>query len=52
MSFQDRYSFIGPKLAMQIGNAVPPLLAKAVGETILQRLIAPEKQPAMAATIA
>ncbi len=35
MSFQDRYRFIGPKLPMQIGNAVPPLLAKAVGQHIL-----------------
>lgn len=37
MSFQDRYRFCGRKLAMQIGNAVPPLMAKAVGKAILDQ---------------
>lgn len=34
MSFQDTYKFHGSTLARQIGNAVPPLLAKAVGKHI------------------
>lgn len=35
-SFDDSFIFYGPKIATgkQIGNAVPPLLAKAIGETI------------------
>ncbi len=36
-SFPDNYRFLGTKtnIGKQIGNAVPPLLAKAVGESIL-----------------
>lgn len=32
MSFRDVYEFCGSLLPRQIGNAVPPLLAKAIGE--------------------
>jgi len=34
MSFQDTYEFCGSTLTKQIGNAVPPLLAKAMGQHI------------------
>ena len=37
-SFKDDFIFYGPKTAVckQIGNAVPPLLAKAIGEAIIK----------------
>ena len=38
MSFRDSYTFLAPKLAAQIGNAVPPLLARALGIHILSLL--------------
>lgn len=39
-SFKDDFHFYGPKVAVckQIGNAVPPLLAKAIGEQISSEL--------------
>lgn len=39
-SFNDDFYFYGPKVAVckQIGNAVPPLLAKAIGEQIENEL--------------
>ena len=39
-SFPDNFEFIGIKTSQlkQVGNAVPPLLAKAVGESVLQML--------------
>lgn len=37
-SFPDRYEFLGTRsqIVKQIGNAVPPLLAKAIGQSILK----------------
>jgi len=39
-SFSDNFYFYGPKVAVckQIGNAVPPLLAKAIGQQIASEL--------------
>lgn len=39
-SFNDDFYFYGPKVSVckQIGNAVPPLLAKAIGEQIANEL--------------
>lgn len=39
-SFSDNFIFLGSKVAVckQIGNAVPPLLAKALGEQIVKEL--------------
>jgi DNA (cytosine-5)-methyltransferase 1 len=38
MSFRDSYRFEGTSVARQIGNAVPPLLARAVGGAIREIL--------------
>lgn len=38
MSFPDHYEFVGSYLPRQIGNSVPPLLARAIGAKILKLL--------------
>ena len=38
MSFPDKYKLCGLKLTRQLGNAVPPLLAKAFGDQIRKSL--------------
>lgn len=38
MSFPDRYQFVGSSLTRQIGNAVPPLMAMAIGEHLIKLL--------------
>jgi len=45
-SFDDSFLFYGTRSSknLQIGNAVPPLLAKALGESILQGLKRPVKK--------
>lgn len=42
MSFPDRYKFMGTNFTRQIGNAVPVLMAKAVGSELLKSLRAAE----------
>ena len=46
MSFPDHYQFVGAGFPRQIGNAVPPLLGKAIGEEIVKMLsvhVAPKR---------
>ena len=38
MSYPDHYQFIGASFPRQIGNSVPPLLGKAIGEEIRKSL--------------
>lgn len=52
MSFRDSYQFCGSLLPRQIGNSVPPLLAKALGKHILSMLaVARRKSPRQAALV-
>ncbi len=47
-SFPDSFSFLGAKSSVyrQIGNAIPPLLAKVVGLALKQSLSSVQQQPA------
>lgn len=38
MSYPDRYEFVGASIPRQIGNSVPPLLARAIGTHIIENL--------------
>jgi DNA (cytosine-5)-methyltransferase 1 len=38
MSYPDRYRFARSNFTRQIGNSVPPLMAKAIGECIIRSL--------------
>tara|TARA_B100000965_G_scaffold406578_1_gene446258 strand:+ start:3230 stop:4399 length:1170 start_codon:yes stop_codon:yes gene_type:complete len=40
MSFPDHYEFKGSAVPRQIGNAVPPLMGKTIGEHIIKMLLA------------
>ncbi|WP_164902159.1 DNA cytosine methyltransferase [Rhizobium leguminosarum] len=43
-SFPDHYQFLGSSFPRQIGNAVPPLLAKAIGLHLMKLLAAETNQ--------
>lgn len=45
MSFPDRYEFLGSYISRQIGNAVPPLMARAIGTELLETLRAASRPP-------
>ena len=44
MSFPDRYNFVGSAIPRQIGNSVPPLLARAIGGHLLKLLRGDEQE--------
>ncbi|MEM7664170.1 MAG: DNA cytosine methyltransferase [Pseudomonadota bacterium] len=49
MSFPDHYQFVGASFPQQIGNAVPPLLGRAIGEVIVKTLSRSENRRSRAA---
>ena len=49
MSFPDHYQFVGASFPRQIGNAVPPLLGRAIGEEIVKMLSQASKKRSHAA---
>jgi DNA (cytosine-5)-methyltransferase 1 len=53
-SFRDRFHFVGGIVSqrLQIANAVPPLLAEAVGRALLDEALWAEREPAVLGTAA
>ncbi len=49
MSFPDHYQFVGAGFPRQIGNAVPPLLGRAIGEEMVKMLFQARKKSSRAA---
>ncbi len=47
-SFPDKYRFVGASIPRQIGNAVPVLMARAIGECVLSALDQTEPKPKVA----
>ncbi len=47
-SFPDSFVFLPPKINHQIGNAIPPLLGKAVTDTLMEKLKVPKMRMAAA----
>lgn len=47
MSFPDRYQFGGSNFTRQIGNSVPPLMARAIGKHLI-KLLSSEREKSLA----
>ncbi|MEO7504889.1 MAG: DNA cytosine methyltransferase [Sphingomicrobium sp.] len=48
MSYPDRYKFGGANFTRQIGNSVPPLMGKAIGECLARSLHGVAVEPSLA----
>lgn len=44
-SFQDTYKFVGTSIPRQIGNAVPPLLARSIAKAVVESMSAVLEAP-------